>query len=133
MLQCVLYGQQQTLRKICANMEFEKQTAFTLLAVVFVAFSCASPTVRPESTSVHSGYTESEQCQVPCIPHIYLRLQNQLDHYHHHLFFLSLSLSLSSGHRCLHVQVHCYSAVLSGRLTLELHIVCRGQSGLLLR
>ena len=38
-----------------------------------------------------------------------------------------------SGHRSLHVQIHCYSAVLSRRLTSELHTICRGQSWLLLR
>ena len=35
--------------------------------------------------------------------------------------------------QCLHVQVHCHSAVLSGRLTSELHAICCGQSWLPLR
>ena len=39
--------------------------AVALLAVVFVAFSCASPTVQTESTRAQGGYVESAQCKVP--------------------------------------------------------------------
>ena len=50
---------------ICASMGSEKQIAVALLVVVFVAFSCASPTAQSESTRVDSGYVESAQCKVP--------------------------------------------------------------------
>ena len=43
----------------------KKQITVALLEVVFVAFSCASPTVQTESTRVQGGYVESAQCKVP--------------------------------------------------------------------
>ena len=45
----------------------------------------------------------------------------------------NLLLQLLSGRQRLHVQIYCHSAVLSGRPTSELHIVCYSQSGLQLR
>ena len=99
----------------------KKQIAVALLEVVFVAFSYASPTVQTESTRVQGGYVESAQCKVPRLSAKHFG--SSFDR----LIFCAL-LFFSSGHQRLHVQVHCYSAVLSRGLTSELHIVRRGQS-----
>ena len=45
-------------------MGFEKQVVLALLVVVFVAFSCASPTAQSEPTWVDSGYVKSGECKV---------------------------------------------------------------------
>ena len=104
-------------------MGFEKQIALALLVVVFVAFSCASPTAQSEPTWVDSGYVKSGECKVSrssakLLIIISIDLYNII---HIYIFFFS-------GLQCLHVQVYCQSAVLSGRLTSELHTVCRDKS-----
>ena len=52
-----------------------EQIAVALLAVVFVAFSCAS-TVQTESTRAQGGYVESAQCKVyhVCLQNIFWSL-----------------------------------------------------------
>ena len=60
----------------------KKQITVALLEVVFVAFSCASPTVQTESTRVQGGYVESAQCKVPRLS------AKHLDHHSIDLYFV---------------------------------------------
>ena len=100
-----------------------EQIAVALLAVVFVAFSCAS-TVQTESTRAQGGYVESAHCKVATT----FVCKTFSDHYFDQLIYILCVIYYFPGHQRLHVQVHCYSAVLSRGLTSELHIVRRGQS-----
>ena len=93
-------------------------SALTQLVLVFVVYCCASPITQPK---LQSGYVESGQYKVSEVQSVKFQFDSKK------------LLYISVGQQRLHVQVHCQSAVLSGRLTSELHIVCRGHSELLLR